>query len=226
MKQKFAYLAAFVLLAAMMSTACNRFHKTSGFKEKTASHKTIAILPYQIMITGRLPKDMTPEVKDKIETAESVAFQRNLYAQIHTVGTRRKPLSVVVQPTERTNQILMENGISATASWDKDPQAMAAMLGVDAVVRGKAIKYRYLSDLESLGVEIGTSVLNSILGTAGWIPSRTNDVEVTANIIAASTGENLFSGRDEVSVNWSRPANEAIEQINRRIARRFPYVKK
>ena len=36
----------------------------------------------------------------------------------------------------------------------------------------------------------------------------------------------MFSGRDEVSVDWSRPANEAVEQINRRIARRFPYVTK
>jgi hypothetical protein len=99
---------------------------------------------------------------------------------------------------------------------------LADRLGVDAVVRGKAIKHRYLSDLELLGVEIGTSVLNSVLGTAGWIPIRNNDIGLTANIIAASTGEDLFSGREEVSVNWSRPANEAIEQINRRIARRFP----
>ncbi len=69
----------------------------------------------------------------------------------------------------------------------------------------------------------GLTLLVAIFSTAC---TRTNEVEVTSNIIAASTGENLFSGRDELRVDWSRPANEAIEQINRRIVRRFPYVKK
>jgi hypothetical protein len=219
-------MIGFTVLVALFTVACNRFHKNPEFATKTANHKTVAVLPYQIMITGRLPKDMTPEIKEKIEAAESVGFQRNFYNQIHTVGTRRHPLSVVVQPVERTNQLLQEQGISPTASWDRDPQELAKILGVDAVIRNKAIKTRYLSDLESLGIQVGASILSGVLGVPGVFPARTNDVEVTSNIIAASTGENLFSGRDEVRVDWSRPANEAIEQINRRIVRRFPYVKK
>ena len=226
MLQKTIKIAGLAFVIAMLSTACNRFHKNPEFAAKTVDHKTIAVLPYQIVITGRLPKDMTPEVKEKIEAAESVGFQRNFYTQIHTVGNRKHPLSVVVQPVERTNQLLADKGISATASWDKDPQELARILGVDAVIRNKAIKHRYLSDLESLGIQVGASILYGALGLPGVVPSRTNDVEVMSNIIAASSGENLFSGRDEVRVDWSRPANEAIEQINRRIVRRFPYVKK
>jgi hypothetical protein len=219
-------ITGLIFLVAILSTACNRFYKNPEFAAKTVDHKTIAILPYQIVITGRLPKEMTPEIKEKIEAAESVGFQRNYYSQIHIVGTRRHPLSVIVQPVERTNQLLSDQGITPTSSWDKDPQELARILGVDAVIRNKAIKVRYLSDLESLGIELGTFVLSSILGMPFFGNSRTNEVEVTSNIIAANNGENLFSGRDEVRVNWTSPANEAIEQINRRIVRRFPYVKK
>lgn len=226
MMQKAIKIAGLTLLVAIFSTACNRFYKNPEFARKTADHKIIAVLPYQIVITGRLPKEMTPEVKEKIETAESIGFQRNYYSQIHTVGTRRHPLSVIVQPIERTNQLLTDKGITPTASWDKDPQELAKILGVDAVIRNKAIKVRYLSDLESLGIDLGTFVLSGILGVPVFGLTRTNEVEVTSNIIAANTGENLFSGRDELRVDWSRPANEAIEQINRRIVRRFPYVKK
>jgi hypothetical protein len=226
MMQKAIKIIGLTLLVAIFTTACNRFYKNPDFAKKTVDHKTIAILPYQIVITGRLPKEMTPEIKEKIEAAESIGFQRNYYTQVHTVGTRRHPLSVIVQPVERTNQLLSDKGITPTASWDKDPQELAKILGVDAVVRNKAIKVRFLSDLESLGIDLGTLVLSSILGVPMFGFTRTNEVEVTSNIIAANTGENLFSGRDEVRVDWSRPANEAIEQVNRRIVRRFPYVKK
>jgi hypothetical protein len=226
MQQKTFQFSLFLAVFALATVACNRFHKSPEFLDKTATHKTVAILPYQMIITGRLPKDLTPEMKEKIEAAESVAFQRNFYNQIHTVSTRRKQLTVIVQPVEKTNQILLDNGISPTASWEKDPQALAQMLGVDAVIRNKAIKHRFLSDLESLGIQLGSAILGVIVGAPGLgFGARTNEVEVTSNIIAATNGENLFSGRDEVSVDWSRPANEAVEQVNRRIARRFPYVR-
>ena len=225
---KHLFISASLLFAALLFTACNRFYKNPDFEAKTQDHRTIALLPFQITITGRLPKDLTPENRKKIEEAESVAFQRSFYSQIHIVGARgSRQLSVVVQPTEKTNQILADNGIGTVESWDQDPQKLAELLGVDAVVRCKAIKQRYLSDLESIGVQVGTTILKSVfgLGYFGWA-GRTNDVEVMTNIIDATDGDNLFSGRDEVSVDWSRPANEAVEQINRRIARRFPYVNK
>ncbi len=226
--KKHLVVPTLLLLAALVAASCNRFYKNPYFEAKTTGHQTVAVLPYQIVITGRMPKDLTPEVKRKIEEAESVAFQRSYYSQIHLVGARgKRDLTVTVQPVEKTNQILAENGISIVDSWEKDPQALAQMLGVDAVIRSKAIKQRYLSDLESIGVQVGTSILNIALGTPFWFGGgRTADVEVMSNIIAASDGDNLFSGRDEVSVDWSRPANEAVEQINRRIARRFPYVTK
>ena len=227
MKKQFS-ISALLLLALLFTAACNRFYTNPDFLAKTKNHKTVAILPFQIMITGRLPKDLSPEVKRKIEEAESVAFQRSYYSQVHVVGARgKRELTVTVQPVERTNQILKDNGISTLDSWDRDPQQLAQLLGVDAVIRSKAIKQRYLSDLESIGVQVGTNMLNVLFGTGFWLGGgRTSDVEVSSSIIAAGTGENLFSGRDEVSVDWTRPANEAVEQINRRIARRFPYVTK
>jgi len=226
--KKHLAIPALLLFAALFAASCNRFYTNPYFETKAAGHQSVAILPYQIVITGRLPKDLTPEVKRQIEEAESVAFQRSFYSQVHVVGARgKRVLTVGVQAPEKTNQILAANGISIAQSWDKDPQELAKLLGVDAVIRNKAIKQRYLSDLESIGVQVGTTVLNVLLGTPFWFGGgRTSDVEVMSNIIAASDGDNLFSGRDEVSVDWSRPANEAVEQINRRIARRFPYVTK
>ncbi len=223
MKKQFVFLALLFLAA----TSCNRFYKAPDFEKATKNHKLIAVLPYEIVITGRLPKDLTEENRKKIEEAESVAFQKSLAHMIHTVGGRgKRELTVTVQPPERTAKILEENGIGIRESWNEDPQKMAALLGVDAVIQCKAIKQRYLSDLESIGVQVGTTILQALSGFPLFSPSRTNDVEAYANIINATDGKTLFTGRDEISVDWSRPANEAIETINRRICRRFPYVQK
>jgi hypothetical protein len=225
MKSKSIFLLALVL--GLFLTACTRrFYKTDDFEEKSRRHKIIAVLPYEIQMTGRLPKELTEDLKRKIEDAESVAFQRNLYDQLHLIGGRgRRDLTVKIQPVDRTNELLTQSGIDIRESWTRDPQKLAELLGVDAVVRAKASKQRYLSDLESLGVSVGMTVLGSVFGVAGFGGlARTSDVEVSASILDAKSGEALFAGRDECSVNWSWPANEAIERINERISRRFPYV--
>lgn len=216
------------LLGLLVAASCNRFYKSPDFAERTKDHRTVAVLPYEIVITGRLPKDLTEDDKTKIENAESVAFQKSLTHMVHVVGARgRRELTVTVQPPEKTLQILEENGISIRDSWNADPQKLAALLGVDAVVRGKTIKQRYLSGLESIGVDVAANVLSWFVGIPGfWGVSRTNDVEAMVTIFDAKSGETLFTGRDEVSVDWTRPANEAVEQINRRICRRFPYTEK
>lgn len=225
MKKSILFTALFGLLAAV---SCNRFYKSPDFAERTKDHRTIAVLPYEIVITGRLPKDLTEADKTKIEEAESVAFQKSLTNMVYVVGGRgKRKLTVTVQPPEKTLETLEANNISIRESWNADPQKMAEMLGVDAVVRGKTIKQRYLSGLESIGVDVATNVLGWFVGVPGlWFGSRTHDVEAMVTIVDAKNGETLFTGRDEVSVDWTRPANEAVEQINRRICRRFPYTEK
>lgn len=217
----------FAVLFALASTSCNRFYKNPDFKNLTAEHHSIAVLPYEIIITGRQPKSMTEEKRRQIEEQESLAFQKSMVNMIHAVGARgRRDLTVKIQPAEKTAAILAENGISVRDSWNADPEKLAKLLGVDAVIRSRATKQRFLSDAESFGIEAVGTVLGGAVGAPIFAPSRTNEVEVSTSIISAADGETLFTGRDEITVNWTRPANEAIEQINRRVCRRFPYVDK
>ena len=224
MKQlAFWLFAALALL--LTAPACNRFHKASDFSVQTRGHQRIAILPFEVVTTGRMPKDMTPAKLSEIQAMESVIFQQIFFNKVHTVGQRnQRRLTVKIQPIEQTNSILKENGIGIVDSWTADPQKLADILGVDAVVRCNASKHRFMSDGTSFGLEVGSAapqILTGVPIVGFW---RTNDVRMTTQIYDKADGDVLFSGRDNVSVDWARTANDAIEQITRRTVRRFPYA--
>ena len=137
-------------------------------------------------------------------------------------------MKVEVLAAATTNKILEDHGIDIRQSWQESPKYLAELLVVDAVVRSNVIKERYLSDLESIGVDIVATVLNRILRNPIWIGdwAKTAEVEVGISIVGREAGTVLFSTNQDVEVDWSQPANEAIENICRRVARKVPYSQK
>jgi hypothetical protein len=50
------------------------------FEQYRATHKTVAILPFEVIIDpNKLPKDYTLEMKKDAEKAEAYNFQQELY---------------------------------------------------------------------------------------------------------------------------------------------------
>lgn len=216
----------FLLALGLLATvACRPFYTIKNFDERTAGHKIIAVLPFENTMTGRLPKDMTDSLKSRLEIAESEAFQQSLVNQILLRGNRSgRHLRVAVQEPTKTRKLLKDNGLGIRESWEKDPQELAKMLGVDAVVRCKVRKQRFLSGLESVGIEVGAQILTTILfGTSSGAFAPTNEVEMWLSVVDAADGAVLFSFNQESQVNWQNQAQDVIDQINRRAARRFPY---
>jgi hypothetical protein len=218
----------FVCVAMLLTTAaCSpSFYTPKDFKEKTRDHKTVAVLPFEMVMTGRLPETLKPEDIRKIEESESTAFQQSFFSQIHTEHTSAKhPLTVIIQPVETTNEILKDHGLSIRDSWAKSPTELAKMLNVDAIVRSKIVKTRFMSDKESFGLTVGREVLSNLSPIGYYIPTRTNKVGLTTNIYNAKDGDALFSSQLSYSINYNWTPAEAIDRINRQMAFDFPYVK-
>lgn len=213
-----------------MFVACSPHYIASDFKDKTLIHTQVAILPIAIEHTGNLPDEWTAEDIFHIEEAESRSFQISLYREIlRSTRNGRKPLSVDIQHYRKTQQILVEAGITISDSWQMDPQMLASTLGVDAVVIGNIRKTRYMSDLASYGIEVGTHIFNLITQHQffPWIPitSQSKNVQVSYELIDRD-GVTLWSTNFDESANWRRPANEIIDGISRRAAQKFPYRSK
>lgn len=203
------------------------------FAKKTKNHKTVAILPVEIIFTGKTPKKLTQQDIQKIEEGESKAFQISLYNNLlKNFKTTKGAITISFQPTEKTNSLLQENGIDIRNSWNTDVQKLCKILNVDAVVRTSVQKTRYMSDLASYGIELGTEIIDNLLWEVGaeFLPiygtSKTFDINAQCSLFNASDGTLLWKDMYNRATDWRADANYIIENITEKFSKKFPYRKK
>src|SRR5215470_17123840 len=116
-------------ITVLLFTSCSRKHFTASFfDQQTANHKIIAVLPSEIVFTGKQPKDLTPEQIAKMEEEESTAFQQSLYSNIlQYANSRRYYMFVGVQDINTTTSILEQNKITVRDSWKTDDKKLASI---------------------------------------------------------------------------------------------------
>lgn len=214
------------LFLLVFLTSCKKYYTTADFEEKTIDHQTIAVLPFQMSFSGIRPKELTPEDIKVIEEAESKIFQASFYDAI-LASTRRgkKQLRVDVQHFSKTLSLLENNGITIRDSWFEDPSKLAELLGVDAVVKSRIDKTRYMSDLASYGIEVGTQVIN-VLSRGRIIPGvsrRNKDVKTNYSLVDKNTGNTLWSIGFDYNADWRSRPEDMVDAINHRSAKKFPY---
>lgn len=218
------------VLAIMLLTGCKSAYVVSDFESKTASHKTIAILPFEMSFTGVKPEKLSEADLIEIGEAESKAFMISFYNELlaSTKGGK-KPIRVDVQHFDRTLNILKGHKMNMHDAWTEDPVVLAEVLGVDAVVKGRIQKNRLMSDLASYGIDLGMRILNVLTdySVLFWLPSdlsKSNEVKTSYSLVNTD-GSVIWSIAFDEDADWSKPANELIDELNRKAAKQFPYRK-
>jgi len=219
----------YVLLAIagffIINSSCRRNHVPSMAEEKTAGHKIIAVLPVEMIFTGTLPKDKTEEDIIRIEETESKTFQQSLHDNILRNGnTDRYMLMVSVQNYINTIAMLNQHKISIRDSWYKTDEELTRLLNVDAVVRMKVQKKRYMSDAASMGIDYGRQVIGAVLNKNVQVPNKTNDILASCSII--SKGETLWNDNYRSASDWDTQPEYVINNITRNFASNIPYRKR
>ena len=221
---------AFSLVAVLFFTSCAHKHYTSSaFEQQSVNHRVIAILPAEMIFTGTKPKNVSDEDIAKIEETESRTFQYSLYNGIlRHANTRKYTTYISVQDISTTQKLLEENNISTRDSWVEDDKKLAKILGVDAVVRMRVQKKRYMSDLASMGIGIGRQILSTI-GTSNnfpvpYVTNKTNDIFASCNIV--SNNLTLWNDNYEGSASYNRPSEDVINDITDNFGKHFPYRKR
>jgi hypothetical protein len=228
MKKNLLILFSFYGLFFLASCA-HKYYKSASFEQQTARHKLIAILPAEMVFTGTQPKNFAPEDIRKIEEKESIASQNSLYNGVLRHANTKKYLTTIsVQDIGTTQKLLEENNISVRDSWKEDDKKLAQVLGVDAVVRMRVQKKRYMSDLASMGVSVGRQVLSQI-GTANnfpvpYVSNKTNDIYASCNVV--SNNQTLWNDNYERSADYNRPSEAVIDDIADNFGKHFPYRKR
>lgn len=217
--------------AAVVLAGCTAVHYESPqLAQRQPARDTIAVLPFEMVFTGKAPADVGADQILAIEEAESLAFQYAFYNRLldRSSVTRKRPILVHLQPLDTTNRILREHDIAVRESWHLPPAELAEILAVDAVIRTRVVKERYLSDLASYGTEVGLEVLHRAAeGKTDWlIPpglTRTHDIHVDSELVGCAEGDLLWKVEVHRATDWRRPANDVIVGLTKKLSKKFPY---
>ncbi|HEY1870540.1 MAG TPA: hypothetical protein VGG71_05740, partial [Chitinophagaceae bacterium] len=145
------YLPLIVLTLIIVS--CSHKVYVSYFDQQTVNHKVVAVLPAEMIFTGKQPANLTPEDIKNIEEAESKNFQYALYNSIlRYANSNTYFMRINLQDIVMTQKILQEHNLTFREISKTDDKELASMLGVDAVVRLHIQKQRYMSDAASYGI--------------------------------------------------------------------------
>ena len=222
----YACIASFVIFLFACS---NKYYTAGNFSEKTEDHKVVAILPAEIVFSGKQPKNLSPENIAKAEETESVNFQYALMNSILRHANTKKYITTVnFQDINTTQKILDQNNISVRDSWKKDDNELAKLLGVDAVIRMNIRKQRYMSDEASYGVDVAKQVIYKTgIGSKVPVPGsvgKTYDVYATCNLL--SDNQTLWNDNYKRAADWDTQPNVIVEWITDSFGENFPYKKK
>src|SRR5687767_956853 len=158
-------ILSFLTVAA--SCANRNVYKSADFENQAATHRTIAILPVKITETGHVAKNVSIEDIKAANERWSYIFQESLHTYILTqTGRNRKGQIVSFQGLQKTNAILKEHNLTTMeAISSMQPEALAKLLKVDAVLITSLDKQKNFSDGVAYGLAAGRAVLG-IFGQA------------------------------------------------------------
>jgi hypothetical protein len=231
MRSKF-YTFTFMAVVFFLAS-CHRYYTNTNFDTVSTNHKTVAVLPANVILTGNKPKKMTADDIAKQELAESTSFQQSLYMNIlRHANSKKYESNIQVQPVEKTAELLKNNNIGFRDVAGTSDETLCKLLNVDAVVRLKVQKTRYMSGLASFGADVVNDILFGSVGVfiPGTItpvpnaPTKTDDV--IADCTVQSNSMVLWNDNYKQQANWQRPANDIVENVTNSFGKHFPYRKK
>lgn len=218
-----------ILVFLFLIVSCTPYYIASNFNSRTAQHTKVAVLPFEILFIGRMPAELTEEDILEIEEAEAVVFQVSFYNEIlRSTKNGRRPIGIDLQHYDETLDLLNKNNIGIRESWRTDPKELAAILGVDAVVKARIEKTRFMSDLASFGIEHGIRMFNDLTDYRLWplalfINTTSKRVKSSYYLLDKEDATAIWSIAYDIDADWRSPTEDIINHIIRRSAKKFPY---
>lgn len=229
--KKIPYFLVLVAISCLLNSCSRSYYFSDEFHQKVQHHQSIAVLPVEMIFTGKIPEDLSDSDILSLEEAESEAFQRSLLQQLisnHSRKRRKKGVLIDFQSAEYTNSLLKQENISIRKAWNMPANELASVLGVDAVIKSNVVKTRYMSDLASMGVSLGIKLINVLtrFQSAPYMPyhlRKTGDIQVNCDVLDGKNGTIVWSTSFNGDTDWTDPSAQVLSGINQQIAKDFPY---
>jgi hypothetical protein len=214
------------VIAALALVSCGPSKQFTSQDVATVKVKRIAVLPVRVNFTGNLPKNITQPMIDSMVVQQGSVFQHALAANLLRYnGNRNKIQGADIQSVDKTNGLLQKNRLTAASVTNMDPDELAKLLEVDAVVRMNVTSNRIMSELASLGLGTLRNILfwgtNTDPLISGSISNKT--AKVYADCALLKDGKTLWTAQYDEPTDWNTSANDVIAKITKKMGKGFPY---
>ncbi|MCM8568995.1 hypothetical protein NE848_06370 [Gramella jeungdoensis] len=192
--------------------AQTNLYQHPDFESKTADHKVIAILPFKanVSLRPKQMKEISQEQLKELEKNEGLSVQSAMYSWF-LKRKKRGDLFVDIQDPKRTNALLNQNDLTDPATVT--PEALASILGVDAVISGTFETDKPMSD----GASIALGLLVGFWGS-------TNAATLNMSVNDGSDGELLWNYNKRVAGSLGSNTDQLINKLMRKASRRLGYT--
>jgi hypothetical protein len=208
---------ACILIGCLCLAACGpKIYKSDNFSDALAKHKTVAILPAEVTMQLRPneAKKLSAEQLNDIVNKTAYDIQDKMYGWFLRRGDKFK-YTVTFQDINKTNSKMKAAGITYENLKSTDRAALAKALGVDAVMQGKIVTEKPMSE----GVAVAVGVVFGAWGA-------TNKVQTAINIHDGQSGELLWKYDYEASGSVGSSTTKLVDALMRNATKKFPYSAK
>ena len=215
-------LSAFSLL--LFSCGTNRaVYQSPDFEQKTARHKTVAILPVRMIQTGYIGKNTAEDQVKATNEKLGFVFQESLQSFIlkQTMNNKKGQL-VSFQSTQKTNAILKDKNIEEL--YCEQPEELAKLLGVDAVIMTTMNHNKNFSDGVAYGLAAAKTITNIFSKTNVSSPNmNASDININCSLFDAADSKLLWKTFRDGGTDLPANVEGIIESYSNWIAKKLPY---
>lgn len=199
----------FLVFAVILSN-CATIYKSTDLSTRTATHKKIAFMPFDAVIKfKRMPKNTTIEQVKEMESDMGYVFQEQVYTRFLK---KIKYYDIEFQDVSMTNALLKRNKITYNNYKEYTKEEIAKILKVDAIVSGKILSTKPMSEAGAL-----------VLGLLTGIGTATNKVDVNLSLYDGIDSKLLFKYDHTYSGGIGSSSESISKALMRAVERKFPY---
>jgi hypothetical protein len=205
------YLILTIITAFIVSCG-PRIYVAPTFTQEMRNHKTVAVLPFDVVINSKkLPKGMTAEGIKEMNKSNGYAMQNEVYTFFLRQMSRGR-YTVEFQDIHKSNAIIQRAGYTYEELKTMSKDDLAHLLDVDAIVSGRIMQERPMSD----GAAVAVGLLVGFWGT-------TNRVSATLTIHDKFDGKLMWKYDYEASGSVGSSTQQLGKALMRNVSKKFPY---
>jgi hypothetical protein len=198
------------LIALITLSSCATIYKSPVLSSRISNHNKIAFLPFDAVIRfKKMPKNTTIEQVKEMEEDMGYVFQEQMFTRFLK---KINHYNVEFQDVSMTNALLKKNNITYSNFKEYTKEEIAKILKVDAVVSGKILSTKPMS-------EGGAIVIGLLTG----IGTSTNKVDVNISLYDALDSKLLFKYDHTYSGGIGSSPESISKALMRSIEKKFPY---